>query len=57
MIYITIDGKEFELSSLTEHTKFQMTFIQYMDAEIARLQAKAVVLETARLAYSKALNA
>ena len=54
---ITIDNKQYDLSTLSEDAKAQLTSIQFVDSELARLQAKAAALQTARLAYSKALKA
>jgi recombinational DNA repair ATPase RecF len=34
----------------------QLTSLQFVDQELARLQAQAAILQTARIAYSKALS-
>ncbi len=57
MTTITIDNKQYELDSLSDDAKSQPASIQFVDSELARLQANAAVLQTARLAYSKALQA
>ena len=57
MTTITIDGKSYELDSLSSDAKAQLASLQFVDAELARLQAKTAALQTARLAYSKALQA
>jgi len=57
MTTITIDNKEYDLESLSDDAKAQLGSIQFVDSELARLQAKAAALQTARLAYSKALHA
>lgn len=57
MTTITIDNKHYELDSLSDEAKSQLASIQFVDSELARLQAKAAALQTARLAYSKALQA
>jgi len=57
MTTITIDGKSYELDSLSSDAKAQLASFQFVDAELARLQAKTAALQTARLAYSKALQA
>lgn len=54
---ITIDNKQYELESLSDDAKSQLASIQYVDSELVRLQAQAAALQTARLAYSKALQA
>jgi hypothetical protein len=56
MTTITIDNKEYEFESLSDKAKAQLTSLQFVDGELARLQAKASVLQTARMAYSKALQ-
>jgi hypothetical protein len=57
MTTITIDNKQYELESLSDEVKSQLASIQFVDSELARLQAKAAAMQTARLAYSKALQA
>lgn len=53
---ITIDNKEYELDSLSNEAKAQLASIQFVDAELARLQAQAAALQTARMAYAQALR-
>ena len=57
MTQITIDNKQYELESLSDDAKAQLASIQFVDSELVRLQAKAAALQTARAAYSKALQA
>lgn len=57
MSLITIDNKQYDLTALSEDAKAQLASIQFVDSELARLQAKAAALQTARIAYSKALQA
>ena len=57
MTTITIDNKPYELDSLSDEAKQQLQSLQYCDAELARLQSQAAVLQTARAAYAKALQA
>jgi hypothetical protein len=54
---ITIDNKPYDLNSLSTEAKAQLASIQFCDQELARLQAKAAALQTARMAYAKALQA
>jgi len=56
MATITIDGKEYDIESLSDETKAQLSSLQYVDSELARLRAKAAALQTARLAYGRALK-
>lgn len=57
MANITIDKIEYDLDSLFDEAKAQLTSLQFVDAEIQRLTAQSAVLQTARMAYSKALQA
>lgn len=52
---ITIDGTEFTLSELTENAKNQIVNLQVTDQEIASLNQKLAIAQTARAAYAKAL--
>ncbi len=54
---VTIDGNEYKLSSLSDTAKAQMKNLQIVDAELARLQQKIAIAQTARLAYANALQA
>ena len=53
---ITIDNKEYDLDTLSDEAKAQIASIQYVDAELQRINAQAAVLQTARIAYAKGLN-
>ena len=57
MSTIKIDDKEYDVATLSDEAKNQLASIQFVDSELARLQAKAAALQTARMAYSKALQA
>ncbi|NMM36113.1 MAG: hypothetical protein HHJ09_01185 [Glaciimonas sp.] len=54
---IKIDDKDYDLDTLSDEAKAQLASLQFVDAELLRVQAQAAVLQTARLAYSKALQA
>lgn len=56
MTKITIDGNEYEYENLSDRAKGQLTSMQFIDSELARLQANAAILQTARIAYSKELK-
>ncbi|MEI7993316.1 MAG: DUF6447 family protein [Methylococcaceae bacterium] len=56
MTTVKIDDKDYELESLSEEAKGQLLSLQFVDAELQRLNAQAAVLQTARVAYAKALN-
>jgi hypothetical protein len=53
---ITIDGTQYDLESLSEAAKSQLTNIQVTDQEIARLQQRLAIAQTARQAYARALQ-
>ena len=57
MSTITIDNQAYDLDTLSDEAKAQLQSLQFVDAELARLQAQTAVLQTARAAYSKALQA
>lgn len=54
---LTLDGREFDLDSLPHAAKVHLTRLQFVEAEIARLQAQLVAMQTARNAYLEALRA
>jgi len=54
---ITIDNKQYDLETLSEDAKAQLFSLQFCDQELVRLQAQAAAYQTARIAYSKALQA
>lgn len=53
---ITIDGKEYELDSLSEETKNQLISLQVCDQKIQNTQQELAILQTARIAYANALK-
>ncbi len=57
MTIIKIDDKEYEFDTLSEEAKDHLQSVKFVDAEIARYQAHIAVMQTARVAYAKALNA
>ena len=56
MTTITIDNVAYDLDTLSADAKAQLLSIQFVDQELARLQAQAAALQTARIAYGKALG-
>ena len=56
MAKITINDKEYNLDSLSDEAKAQIVSLQFVDAELARLQAQVAALQTARIAYGNELN-
>ncbi|EDM69397.1 hypothetical protein RAZWK3B_11682 [Roseobacter sp. AzwK-3b] len=53
---ISIDGAEYELSSLTEQARAQMQNIRFCEERIRQLESEWAIADTARLAYSHALQ-
>ena len=53
---IKIDDKDYDFDTLSEEAKNQLASIQFVDAELQRLNAQAAVLQTARMAYANALK-
>ena len=56
MSTITIDNIEYDADKLSDEAKAQLVSLQFCDQELARLQAQSAALQTARMAYAKALN-
>ena len=56
MTTIKIDNRDYELGTLSDEAKAQLQSLQFVDAELQRLQAQAAVFQTARAAYAKALK-
>ena len=56
MPIIKIDDKDYDYETLPEEAKNQLRMLQFVDAELSRLQGQAAVLQTARISYAKALG-
>ena len=56
MPIIKIDDKEYDFDQLPDSAKGQLASLQFVDAELQRLNAQTAVLQTARMAYAKALS-
>lgn len=56
MTMIKIDGEEYEFESLSNESKAQLASLRFVDTELATLQAKSAALQTARIAYGRALK-
>jgi hypothetical protein len=52
---ITIDGTEYPLEDLSDDARAQVTSLQFVENELARLNAQLAVVTTAKGAYQKAL--
>jgi hypothetical protein len=53
---INIDGVDYDAAKLSPEALAQLGSIRFVDQELERLQAQMAVLQTARLAYAKALK-
>ena len=56
MTTINIDNVEYDTDKLSDEAKAQLVSLQFCDQELQRLQAQAAAIQTARIAYSKALQ-
>jgi hypothetical protein len=56
MTTITIDNVAYDLDTLSADANAQLISIQFVDQELARLKAQEAALQTARIAYGKALR-
>jgi len=53
---IDIDGKSYEIDSLSGEAKSQLGNIRAVDAELQRLNQQKAIAQTARNAYARALQ-
>lgn len=56
MTMITIDEKEYETDEMSENALAQLASVQFVAAEVQRLQALLAAMQTAQNAYGKALQ-
>jgi len=56
MAKVTIDEKEYDTDDLTDEAKAQLGSFQFVENELARLDAQSAALQTARIAYARALK-
>ena len=52
---ITVDNIDYDLDTLSDDARARLTSLQFVDSEIQRLNNLIATLQTARIAYSKAL--
>jgi hypothetical protein len=57
MSTINIDNIDYDADKLSDEAKAQLVSLQFCDQELARLQAQTAAIQTARMAYAKALQA
>ena len=51
------NGQSYDLDALPDAARAQVTSLQFVDAELARLSAQVAAYQTARSAYAQALKA
>ena len=56
MATIKIDDKDYDVDDLSEEAKAQVVSLNFVDAELNRLQLKVAAMQTARNAYANALK-
>ena len=56
MTKITIDEKDYDVDDLSDEAKAQVGSLNFVDAELNRLQLKVAAMQTARNAYATALK-
>lgn len=56
MATLTINDKSYDIDKLSEEAKAQVLSLQFVDAELARLNATLAVYQTARIGYMNALK-
>lgn len=54
---VTIDGKEYNITDLSDEAKNQILNIQFVDEQIQQLSNELAIADTARIGYSKAIKA
>jgi hypothetical protein len=57
MSKVTIDGTEYDVESLSDEAKAQLTSLQVVDQKIAEAKQQLAILQTARNAYGNDLKA
>ena len=53
---IKIDNVDYDTDTLSDDARAQLISMQFCDQELQRLQAQAAAIQTARMAYAKALQ-
>tara|TARA_Y100001968_G_scaffold324957_1_gene365370 strand:+ start:1705 stop:1887 length:183 start_codon:yes stop_codon:yes gene_type:complete len=56
MAEININGKGYDIDSLSENAKKQIVSLQFVQNEIKRLNSQLAAYKTAEIAYSKAVE-
>ena len=56
MAEIKINGKDYDLETLSDKAKQQIVSLQFVQNELQKLNAQIAAYKTAEVAYSKALE-
>ena len=56
MVTIKIDDIDYDTDKLSDEAKAQLVSLQFCNQELQRPQAQAAAIQTARIAYAKALQ-
>ena len=56
MATVNLDGKEYDIDSLSEEAKATVTSLQFVQSELQRGNAKIAILKTAESAYVNSLK-
>lgn len=54
---IKFENKEYEFDSLSDEAKAQFISLKFVEEELIRIQSQYAAMQTAKIAYSKALTA
>ena len=53
---IKIDDKDYDIDDLSEEAKKQIVSLQYVDSELGKLNLQIAAMQTAKIAYARALK-
>ena len=56
MPQVQINGKDYDVDSLSDDAKQNLASLQFVQNELKRLEAKVAVFKTSEAAYGRALN-
>ena len=56
MPQVQINGKDYDLESLSDDAKKNLASLQFVQTELKRLEAKLAVFRTSEAAYARALT-
>ena len=56
MPQVQVNGKDYDLDSLSDDAKSNLASLQFVQSELKRLEAKVAVFKTSEAAYGRALS-